>query len=204
MSDAIYEPDEPEPDLDTTINSSAIDGAPVPIVWDELGSEDAEQVWLTLNAFVNKRLRHDLCLPATIVPAYWHRFPLLVEQLTALWMHYEGAYNGEQHASAQFGWLRDLEEWKGRMREAVAMLGCRNDAVRPYRVPLWPGEAEPEPDPDEPEPPPVDTRSRDEDFVAWVMWDVARRRVIENRRRALILAASGQSRFFGDDEDEDS
>jgi hypothetical protein len=194
-----YEPDGPEPDA-TLVNASDTDGVPRPFDWTKLTSYEAEHTWLDLNTWVEE-FRHRYCIDFTVVPPFWHRYSLLVELLTSLWLHYEGAVFPEQHASAYFGWLRDLEEWKGRMRQAVSLVGCRNDSVRPYKMLPWPGEPTPEPDPDFPLPPPLNLDNRYEDFVDWMIWDVARRCYWEDKHRAMLLAAVAQAGFPDEEDD---
>ena len=85
-----------------------------------------------LNALVEDA-RHTYCLPANNVPPYWHRHQLLIEHLSALRTHHLACHHPDQGGSGPFGWLRDLDEWKPRMKEAVAMLGARIDSDRPHR-----------------------------------------------------------------------
>ncbi|MDR1513263.1 MAG: hypothetical protein LBS56_07260 [Propionibacteriaceae bacterium] len=171
-------------DLDATDtdNASFADGLPRPIVWAALDSQEAEYEWLVLNEWVED-LRGTFALPAMIVPPFWHRHQLLVEHLSALRTHWLAAYDPAQHGSAPFGWMRDLDEWKNRMREAVASLGTRIDADRPRNLARWPGEPQPEPGDDLP---PVNLADRYDDFVTVVMWDVDRRRKNEERFYALV------------------
>jgi hypothetical protein len=193
--------------VDTTDNSSPNE-PPRPIIWGTLSSEDAEYEWLILNEWVED-LRHTFALPATIVPPYWHRHWLLIEHLSALRTHWLSAYDPEQHGSAPFGWMRDLDEWKNRMREAVATIGTRLDSDRPHKIAPWPGEPEPQPE-HEFAPPPVNLADRYEDFVSVVLWDVDRRRDAENRYYSQIAEESdldyeGLTRIDGfnlEDEDE--
>ena len=173
--------DEPE-------NASATDGPPRPIVWAALTSDEAEFEWLRLNDFVED-LRRIYSLDATIIPPFWHRHPLLVEHLSALHTHWQAAYDPAQHGSAPFGWIRDLDEWKTRMREAVAMLSCRLDSCRPEQVTRWPGQ--PDPDPAD-WPPPPNLADRYDDFVTFMLWWVARRRAIEDHYYRLIAGRDQQ------------
>ena len=154
------------------------DGAPRPVVWAALGPDAAEYEWLRLNEWV-EALRRVFNIPATIVPPFWHRHQLLVEHLSALHTHWLAAYDPDQHGSAPFGWVRDFDEWKNRMREAVSQLGCRIDSCRDVASTRWPGE--PEPDPDE-HPPLVILADRYDDFVTVVLWDVRRRRRVEREQ----------------------
>jgi len=171
----------PEDD-DPTITLPAPDGVPHPVVWASLTPEQAEYQWLRLNEWVEE-LRRVLSIPSAIIPPFWHRHLLLVEHLSALHTHWLAAYDPDQHGSAPFGWIRDLDEWKTRMREAVAQLGCRVDQCRPEPVTRWPGE--PDPDPAD-WPPPPNLADRYDDFVTLVLWDVRRRRQLQDRY--LVLA----------------
>lgn len=146
---------------------------PNPINWNLLSSNDAEAEWLELNAWVNW-LRRTYGLPAAIIPPYWHRHPELVWELSALHLHWLGAYDPEQHGSAPHGWHRDFADARDRLRDWVAASGTRLDRDRPTRQTSWPGE-----DP----PPEADERvitDRDQDFVDFVVEDVQRRRDAED------------------------
>jgi hypothetical protein len=181
--------DDFKPTAETQDNASDTDGPPRPIVWAGLSSDEAEFEWLRLNEWVED-LRHTFALSAQIVPPFWHRHTLLLEHLSALHTHWLAAYDPEQHGSAPFGWIRDLDEWKLRMREAVAMLGTRINADRPHKLAPWPGE--PCPDPDD-NPPPVNLQDRYDDFVTYVLWQVDRRRALEDRYYAMIAETSDQA-----------
>ena len=163
-------------------------GPPSPIVWSQLTSQQAEATWLDLNEWV-ERLRHDYSIPATVIPPFWHRHQLLIEQLTALWTHWLAAFDAQQHSSAPFGWTRDLDEWANRMREAVARLGCRVDSCRPEIITRWPGE--PDPDPAS-FPPPVNLADRYDDLVTIVLWDVRRRHLAEQQAIADAAAQADE------------
>ncbi|MDR2566727.1 MAG: hypothetical protein LBC97_11885 [Bifidobacteriaceae bacterium] len=171
--------------IDLGGNASATDGPPAPIVWANLSSDELEHQWLALNAWVEDA-RHTYHLPANIVPPFWHRHQLLVEHLSALRTHWQAAHHPDQSGSGPFGFLRDLEEWKTRMREAVATLGTRMDQDRPARLAPWPGE--PEPDPED-QLPPVNLANRYEDLVGVVMWHVERVRRQEDHYYQLIADA---------------
>jgi hypothetical protein len=163
----------------------SIDDPPRPSVWADLTSDEAEYEWLVLNQWVED-YRRWFSVPATIIPPYWHRHRLLVEHLSALRTHWLAAYDPAQHGSAPFGWLRDLDEWKNRMREAVATLGCRIDTCRPEKPARWPGE--PTRQPDDPMPP-VNLDDRYDDFVTVVLWDVTRRQQAEQHSLETLFEA---------------
>jgi hypothetical protein len=165
------------------------DDPPRPVVWPALTSDEAEFEWLTLNEWVED-LRVMFNLDVTVVPPFWHRHPLLVEHLSALRTHWLAGFDPEQHGSAPFGWLRDLDEWKNRMREAVSQLGCRIDSCRPQQRALWPGEPEPEVDGF---PPPPNLADRYDDFVAYVLWDVHRRHQAETCYYRMITDATNDA-----------
>ncbi|MDR3359302.1 MAG: hypothetical protein LBO20_01315 [Bifidobacteriaceae bacterium] len=182
-TDAADDHDAPEPDAAHQLGgASDADGPPRPVVWAALSSDEAEYEWLRLNEWVED-LRHVFAIPPQIIPPFWHRHPVLVEHLSALHTHWLAAYDPAQHGSAPFGWVKDLDEWKHRMREQVAAIGTRLDADRPQRLTPWPGE--PEPDPED-TPPPVNLADRYEDFVTHLLWQVERRKIIEDRYYQLI------------------
>jgi hypothetical protein len=122
---------------------------PHPVNWRTLTAEDAEYEWLALNEWVDW-LRHEFGLPASVIPPAWHRHPELVWELSALHLHWLGAYDPAQHASAPIGWLADFHAAQARLREWVALSGTRLDRDRRTRQTIWPGE---EPQPAQPETP---------------------------------------------------
>ncbi|MFV0309209.1 MAG: hypothetical protein ACK5OX_15860, partial [Desertimonas sp.] len=128
-------------------------------------------------------LRRTYGLPAAIIPPFWHRHSELVWELSALHLHWLGAYDPEQHASAPIGWHRDFADARERLREWVAASGTRLDRDRPTRQTTWPG--------DRPERETGETVivNREQDFVQFMNDDV-------NHRR------DAQARFEHDDEDQ--
>ncbi|MDR1426424.1 MAG: hypothetical protein LBJ08_01510 [Bifidobacteriaceae bacterium] len=188
-----FDPDDPVPDLDTTDNASPAEDVMVPIVWRELNEQDYSYYMLKLNAWV-RDLVEVWGIPATTIPPWWHRHELLIELLTGLWCHWLQAHDEEQNLSAKFLWQRDLEEWKGRMREAVATLGCRLDWCRSPRPVLWPGD-QPKEDPN----PPVNLGDREEDLVACLLAEENRRRV--QREEQMDIAMRGQPSTIPDPEE---
>ncbi|WP_241988599.1 DUF4913 domain-containing protein [Cryobacterium sp. TMT1-3] len=155
-------------DLDTPLMAEP----PHPINWNLLSADDAEAEWIELNRWVNW-LRRTYGLPASVVPPFWHRHPELVWELSALHLHWLGAYDPDQHGSAPLGWHRDFADTRQRLRDWVAVSGTRLERDRSTRQAAWPGE------------PPayavedVVIGDRDEDFVQFVVDDVARRRESE-------------------------
>lgn len=142
---------------------------PRPINWNLLSADEAQTAWLELDAWVNW-LRRTYGLPAAIIPPAWHRHPELVWELSALHLHWLGAYDPEQHGSAPIGWHRDFADARERLRDWVATCGTNLGRDRPTRQTIWPGEP---PEPDHGERPIVD---RAADFAEHVAQDVARRR----------------------------
>ncbi len=123
---------EPEPGEITAQPASDETDVPHPVNWRTLTAEDAEYEWLALNEWVDW-LRHDFGLPASIIPPYRHRHPELVWELSALHLHWLGAYDPAQHASAPIGWLAGFHAARQRLREWVALSGTRLDRDRPTR-----------------------------------------------------------------------
>ena len=97
-----------------TISTGLRPKPPHPINWNLLSGDDAEAEWIELNRWVNW-LRRTYGLPASVVPPFWHRHPELVWELSALHLHWLGAYDPDQHGSAPFGWHRDFADgtWDG-------------------------------------------------------------------------------------------
>jgi len=145
---------------------------PHPVNWELLTAAEAEIEWLELNGWIDW-LRRSYGLPATVIPPLWHRHPELVWELSALHLAWLCAYEPEADGAAPLGWHRDFAETQQRLREWVSACGTKLDRDRPTRQTYWPGE---EPGPDGAETVIV---NRDEDFVQFVVDDVAGRRAAE-------------------------
>lgn len=156
----------------------ALPDPPQPINWNTLTAEQAAAAWDELDVWVNW-LRRTYGLPAAIIPPAWHRHPELVWELSALHLHWLGAYDPEQHGSAPFGWHRDFADARERLRDWVATCGTHLGRDRPTRQTRWPGEPA---EPDQTERPIVD---RAADFREHVAEDIARRRTTPPHRRSL-------------------
>ena len=169
------EPDEPE-ETDAGFfgvpEDLLLPEPPHPINWDLLTPEDAEREWRALDNWVNQ-LRHRYGLPVTIIPPYWHRHPELVWELSALHLHWLGAYDPEQDGSAPVSWHADFAAARERLRDWAAIAGTKLDSDRPTRQTVWPGE-EPASTPEER---PIVNRA--EEFAQFITADVARRRNAE-------------------------
>lgn len=190
--DFIPEPDEPEPRRPQQARSQAdaagapaLDEPPGPINWNLLTADQAEDAWLELNQWVNW-LRTTFGLPASVVPPLWHRHWELVWELSALHIHWLCAYDPEQNGSAPIGWLRDFADSRQRLRDWVATCGTRLDRDRPTRQTVWPGEEPAAPIEEKP------ITDRDEDFVAFVIADVNRRRQAEEDFYARLDIGTGE------------
>ena len=187
--DFVPEQDEPEPDLDHGTNRGAagpmLDEPPGPINWNLLTADDAEAAWLELNQWVNW-LRTTYGLPSSVIPPMWHRHPELHWELSALHTHWLCAYDPQQNGSAPIGWHRDFADARQRLRDWVAACGTRLDRDRPTRQTVWPGEEDADPIEDTP------IIDRDEDFVAFVIADVDRRRQLEQDFYANLNPETGE------------
>lgn len=153
-----------------------------PINWNLLTADEAEAEWLDLNAWVNW-LRATYGLPPTVIPPCWHRHDELVWELSALHTHWLNAYDPEGTPSAPLAWHRDFADARTRLREWVSTSGTKLDRDRPTRLTTWPGEEPAESSAE------VLIEDRDADFVAYVLDDVAARRRIEERARAIARAS---------------
>jgi hypothetical protein len=176
IPDFEFEPpraDEPEPGAAPGIDDAQSAELARPINWNLLSAEEAQVEWLELNAWVNW-LRHTYGLGVSVIPPLWHRHPELVWELSALHQHWLSAYDTKQHGSAPIGWHRDFVDARQRLHDWVAACGTRLDRDRPTRQTAWPGE---DPAPGVAESPII---NRDDDFVQFVLDDVARRRAAED------------------------
>lgn len=103
-------------------------------------------------------------------------------ELSALHLHWLGAYDPEQNASAAIGWHRDFADTRARLRDWVAASGTRLDRDRPTRQAVWPGEEPAEP---------VEENAiadRGAEFEAFVTAEVAQRQQAEDDFYAAIAA----------------
>ncbi|TLP93586.1 hypothetical protein FEF26_13165 [Nesterenkonia salmonea] len=166
--------DEPDPGFEPGFDPGGdLPEPPKPINWNLLSAEDLEAEWLELNKWVHW-LRRTYGLPASVIPPFWHHHPELLWELSALHLHWLGAYDPEQNASAPIGWHRDFADARARLREWVAASGTRLDRDRPTRQTSWPGE--------DPAPPVEDLtiENRESEFADFVMAQVAERRRAED------------------------
>ncbi len=143
---------------------------PRPINWNMVTADEAQTAWIELDAWVDW-LRRTYGLPAAIIPPAWHRHPELVWELSALHLHWLGAYDLEQHGSAPIGWHRDFADTRERLRDWVATCGTNLSPDRPTRQTIWPGEL-PAHSPEHE----TAITNRREDFRRFVNDDVHRRR----------------------------
>lgn len=187
------EPDDrPDPDLDpaSTLEphgdlGPVLEEPPGPINWNLLTADEAVNAWLELNQWVNW-LRSTYGLSTSVIPPMWHRHPELHWELSALHTHWLNAFDPQQNGSAPSGWHRDFADTRHRLRDWVAASGTRLDRDRPTRQTIWPGEDEAAPIEDTP------IENRDEDFVAFVIADVERRRQIEHDFYASLNPDTGE------------
>ena len=95
MDEYTPEPDEPDhfdPDDGPDAGADDVAEPPHPVNWNLLSADDLEVEWLALNDWV-AWLRRTYGLPASVVPPFWHRHPELVWELSALHLHWLGAYD---------------------------------------------------------------------------------------------------------------
>ena len=187
--------DEDLHDTDETVEAGEVPGfedddvpaLPHPVYWNLLSSDDLEAELLALNEWVTW-LRTTYGLPASVIPPFWHRHDELRWELSALHLHWLGAYDPEQNASAPIGWHRDFADARQRLRDWVAASGTRLDRDRPTRQTPWPGE-DPAPAIED-----VVIADRDEDFRAFVEADIARRQEAEDAFFAQLAAGDHDER----------
>ncbi len=175
----------PDDDHAEGLGEPLLSEPPHPINWNLLTADEAEAEWLELNKWVDW-LRRTYGLSASVVPPFWHQHPELVWELSALHLHWLCAYDPEQNGSAPLGWHRDFADARQRLRDWVAASGTRLDRDRLTRQTSWPGE-----DPAEP----VEDRiieNRDQDFVQFVLDDVAVRRQAEDDFYAGLDPETGE------------
>ena len=140
-----------------------------PVDWNLLSADEAMVEWADLDAWI-EWLRLTYGLPPTVVPPLWHRHDELVWELSALHTHWLNAYHRDGTPSGPIGWHRDFADARHRLREWVALAGCRLDRDRPTRTATWPGEAQRESRGE------VEILDRRADFIEFVTADVTARR----------------------------
>ncbi|GAA2234078.1 hypothetical protein GCM10010413_36560 [Promicromonospora sukumoe] len=154
----------------------------VPINWNTLDPERAEQEWWQLDAFVYW-LRDDFGLTPQELPPMWHRHPELVWELSALRTSWLAGHAEDAHPGSPLVWLRDLSDSRRRLRDWVQRCGTTLTEDRSTRRTTWPGEQAAT------SPVPVTVADRAADFAVFVADDVARRRQIEADAQAEIEEA---------------
>ena len=153
--DFVPEQDEPEPEIDHGTTNRV--GAAGPMLDEPPGPIN----WNLLTADDAEAawlelnqwvnwLRTTYGLPSSVVPPMWHRHPELHWELSALHAHWLCAFDPQQNGSAPIGWHRDFADARQRLRDWVA--ACEDTPIS----------------------------NRDEDFVAYVIADVERRRQLEH------------------------
>ncbi|WP_344062427.1 hypothetical protein [Nostocoides vanveenii] len=166
--------DEPDVfDSPPRVTSADMPEPPHPVNWNLLTAHELEQEWLALNRWVDW-LRRTYGLTVAVVPPFWHHHPEMVWELSALHLHWLGAYDPEQNASAPLGWHRDFADARERLRYWVTACGTRGDRDRPTRQAVWPGE--------DPAPTIQDFTftDRDTEFVEFVIAQVRKRQEAED------------------------
>ncbi|WP_423464184.1 hypothetical protein ACO229_06420 [Promicromonospora sp. MS192] len=151
----------------------------VPINWNTLGADRAEQEWWQLDAFVYW-LRDDFGLTPQELPPMWHRHPELVWELSALRTSWLAGHAQDAHPGSPLMWLRDLSDTRRRLRDWVQRCGTTLTEDRPTRRTTWPGENP------APSPTPAPVTDRAADFAVFVADDLARRRQVEEQAQAEI------------------
>lgn len=170
---------EAEPPSDADLLLPAEPEPVVPINWNTLDADRAEQEWWQLDGFVYW-LRDDFGLTPQELPPMWHRHPELVWELSALRTSWLAGHAEDAHPGSPLMWLRDLGDARRRLRDWVQRCGTTLTEDRPTRRTTWPGE-----DP-APSPVPVTVTDRAADFAIFVTDDVARRRQVEAEAHAEI------------------
>lgn len=170
---------ETDPLLDEIENiDEGVPEPPAPIQWDLLTAEEAEFEWYALNEWVHW-YRKRFSLPAATVAPFWHRHPEMLEELSALHLHYLGSYHRDQDGSGPLGWLNDSAVTQKRLRELVTIAGTKLDRDRETRPTIWPGET-----------PAQEIREtsiddREADFFAFVEVDLEHRRQLQRALSAM-------------------
>jgi hypothetical protein len=157
----------------------------VPVNWNTLDAERAEQEWWQLDAFVYW-LRDDFGLTPQELPPMWHRHPELVWELSALRTSWLAGHAEDAHPGSPLMWLRDLADSRRRLRDWVQRCGTTLTEDRPTRRTTWPGEQAAT------SPAPVTVTDRAADFAVFVADDIARRRRIEAEAQAEIEQARAE------------
>lgn len=182
--DDVPEPDGPFPSANTRtlqFDGPPLPGPPHPINWNLLATEVAEAEWPELNRWVGW-----LCttygLPGSMVPQLWQRHSELVWERSGLHLRWLGAYDPERNGAVPLGWHRDLADTRQRLWEWVAASGTRLDCDRPSRQRIWRDENHTGTIED------MANVNREEDFMQFVVADVAARRQVVDDLYAPLAA----------------
>ncbi|MEV0949100.1 hypothetical protein [Promicromonospora sp. NPDC050249] len=157
----------------------------VPINWNTLDADRAEQEWWQLDAFVYW-LRDTFGLTPQELPPMWHRHPELVWELSALRTSWLAGHAEDAHPGAPLMWLRDLGDCRRRLRDWVQRCGTTLTEDRPTRLTTWPGEEAAT------SPTPATVTDRASDFAIFVADDIDRRRRIEAEAQVEIEQARAE------------
>lgn len=185
MSEPVHEVEDLDEDEligeDDLILDEAADVAepPHPVNWNLLTADELGVEWSALDRWVTW-LRRTYGLPPSVIPPFWHHHSELVWELSALHLHWLGAFDPEQNASAAIGWHRDFADARARLRDWVTASGTRLDRDRPTRQAVWPGEEPAEPVEE------IAIADRTTEFEAFVAAEVTRRRQAEEEFYAAI------------------
>lgn len=117
---------------------SAVFGEPIPapVVWSELSTGQAFDVWSDLGRWVTWLVQRFRLRPREVPPC-WFRHGAAVEELTALWGSYVVAYREEQPATAAADWLGLLADTRLRLAEWMSRCGCTPSEHRDDPETTW-------------------------------------------------------------------
>jgi hypothetical protein len=99
-------------------------GGIAPIRWAELDAETADRTWADLYEWVTWLL--DRYAIREIPRACWWKHGLIVEELTALWLAWQGAYAPDATSAAPLIWHQHLDHTRDRIR---LRLGAQGNCV---------------------------------------------------------------------------
>jgi hypothetical protein len=101
-----------------------------PLDWRKVSEEDAPRLWAELREWV-KWLRERYSLDHRVVPPCWEKHGALVDLLTALRDHHEGAFDPYQAPTAATEWHRVFRDIELRLREWAGRTSCSPSEHRP-------------------------------------------------------------------------
>lgn len=101
-----------------------------PVDWRSLSGDEAREAWIALREWVEWfTVRYNV--PVSVVPACWWRHGALVEELSALHVFHQTAYDENDTGYGPIGWHERLVQAQGRLQRAGSGCSSGHFELRP-------------------------------------------------------------------------